>query len=37
MNKKQFYRLPPPGVDSSKLSGVLIVIEAWIHPDDLLR
>jgi len=27
MNKKQFYRLPPPGVDSSKLSGVLIVIE----------
>ena len=27
MNKKQFYHLPPPGVDPSKLSGVLIVIE----------
>ena len=27
MNKKRFYHLPPPGVDPSKLSGVLIVIE----------
>ena len=27
MNKKRFYHLPPPGLDSSKLSGVLIVIE----------
>ena len=27
MSNKQFYRLPPPGVDPSKLTGALIVIE----------
>jgi len=27
MKKKRFYHLPPPGVDPSKLTGVLIVIE----------
>jgi len=27
MSKKRFYHLPPPAVDPSKLSGVLIVIE----------
>ena len=27
MSKKRFYHLPPPAVDPSKLSGVLIVVE----------